>query len=144
LRKGRVSLPNQVYLVTTVTHDRRPLFGDFTLGRVVIAEMRGLHDAGAVHSLAFVLMPDHLHWLLGLRGPLTLPTVMKRFKGRSARAVNAVLGCAGPVWQPAYHDHAVRREEDLREIARYMVANPLRAGLVQHIGAYALWDAAWL
>jgi putative transposase len=29
-------------------------------------------------------------------------------------------------------------------IARYIVANPLRAGLVAKVGDYALWDACWL
>jgi REP element-mobilizing transposase RayT len=95
LRKGRVSIPDQVHLVTTATHNRASLFRNWTIGRVVVAEMRRLHDAGGVQSLAFVLMPDHLHWLIGLRGPLTLSTVMKRFKGRSARAVNAVLARTG-------------------------------------------------
>jgi plasmid stabilization system protein ParE len=39
---------------------------------------------------------------------------------------------------------AQRAEEDLIKIARYIVANPLRARLVEHIGDYPLWDAAWL
>ena len=42
------------------------------------------------------------------------------------------------------HDHAVRSDEDFRALARYVVANPLRAGLVSQIGDYPLWDAAWL
>jgi len=29
-------------------------------------------------------------------------------------------------------------------MARYIVANPLRAGLVERIGDYPLWDATWL
>jgi hypothetical protein len=49
----------------------------------------------------------------------------------------------GPVWQPGYHDHALRREEDLVTVSRYLVANPLRAGLVAYIGNYPLWDAIW-
>jgi len=28
--------------------------------------------------------------------------------------------------------------------ARYIVANPLRAGLVERLGDYPLWDAVWL
>ena len=31
-----------------------------------------------------------------------------------------------------------------RAAARYIVANPLRAGLVKQIGDYPLWDAIWL
>jgi REP element-mobilizing transposase RayT len=54
------------------------------------------------------------------------------------------LNRCGRLWQPGYHDHALRREEDLVATARYLVANPLRAGLVQHIGDYPLWDAVWL
>jgi hypothetical protein len=29
-------------------------------------------------------------------------------------------------------------------LARYIVANPLRAGLVEHLGDYPHWDAVWL
>ena len=35
-------------------------------------------------------------------------------------------------------------DEDMRAMARYIVANPLRASLVEHIGDYPLWDAVWL
>ena len=53
-------------------------------------------------------------------------------------------GRVSPVWQRGFYDHAIRREENLRNVARYIVANPLRAGLVQQIGDYPLWDAIWL
>jgi REP-associated tyrosine transposase len=108
LRKGRWSAPGQVYLITTVTHRRHPHFADLTLGRRVVSEMRSLHKAGMVDSLAWVLMPDHLHWLIRLGERSDLATVMKRFKARSARAVNDTLGLSGPIWQRAYHDHALR------------------------------------
>jgi hypothetical protein len=48
------------------------------------------------------------------------------------------------VWQTGYHDHALRREEDIVQVSRYVVANPLRAGLVELLGDYPLWDAAFL
>ena len=32
----------------------------------------------------------------------------------------------------------------LRDVARYIVANPLRAGLVERVGDYPYWDAVWL
>ena len=43
-----------------------------------------------------------------------------------------------------HHDRALRRDEDLLAVARYIVANPLRAGLVRRVGDYPLWDAVWL
>lgn len=69
---------------------------------------------------------------------------MNQLKGRSARAINARTGRVGAVWQPAYFDHALRAEEDLKQVARYIVTNPLRAGLVRKIGDYSHWDAVWL
>lgn len=143
LRKGRVSEPGRAYLLTTVTERRRPVFGDWRTGRLLVAELRAEHETGRVESLAWVVMPDHLHWLTILREE-TLDTLMRRVKSRSAIAINRVLGDSRPLWQKAYHDHAVRAEEGLRAMARYVVANPLRAGLADRLGDYPLWDAVWL
>jgi len=49
-----------------------------------------------------------------------------------------------PVWQRGFHDHALRAEEDIVGVARYLVANPLRAGLCDKIGNYPYWNAQWL
>ena len=143
LRKGRLSQAGRAYHVTTVVADRRAVFQDFWLGRIVVREMMRLQDEGAVESLAFVIMPDHLHWLIVLQNEWGLSEVMQRLKGRSARLLARSTGVS-PFWQRAYYDHAVRQEEDLHAIARYIVANPLRRGLVQQIGGYPLWDAVWM
>ena len=37
---------------------------------------------------------------------------------------------AGPLWQPGFYDRALRREDDRKAVARYILTNPLRAGLV--------------
>lgn len=145
LRIGRYSEQWRAYFVTTVLAEReRRYFSDFVCARRVVLEMRGLHDDGAVNSLAWVVMPDHVHWLFQLGDSLSLSFAMKRFKARSAHQVNAYLNRQGPLWQKTFYDHAVRQEEDIRQIARYIVANPLRAGLVNNIGDYPLWDAIWL
>lgn len=139
LRRGRVSLPGHHYLLTSVVSNREPLFRDFFVGRCVIRE---LHDAD-VQTLACVVMPDHFHWLIALRDA-PLSRVMQTVKSRSAISVNKLLNRSGAVWQNGYHDHALRKDEDLRAAARYLVANPLRARLVDHVGRYPLWDAMWL
>lgn len=143
LRNGRYSEPGRAYLLTTVTERRRPVFGDWRIGRLLVAALRAEHEAGRVESLAWVIMPDHLHWLAILHEE-TLDALMRRIKSRSAIAINSVSGDSRPLWQKGYHDHAVRAEEDLRAMARYVVANPLRAGLVRSLGDYPPWDAVWL
>jgi REP element-mobilizing transposase RayT len=144
LRKGRTSLTAHAYCITTVTHRRALWFSELATGRIVVAELRRLHDARWVESLAFVLMPDHLHWLFVLGAVCDLGVLVRTLKGRTARAVNCALQRTGPLWQRAYYDHALRSDEDLRAVARYIVANPLRARLVNRLGDYPLWDACWL
>ncbi|HEX5126846.1 MAG TPA: hypothetical protein VFW00_08900 [Rhodocyclaceae bacterium] len=61
-----------------------------------------------------------------------------------ARATNQVLKRRGPIWNHGFHDHALRAEEDVQTVTRYIIANPLRAGLVEQIGDYAYWNAIWL
>ncbi|WP_160083234.1 transposase [Pseudomonas sp. 8AS] len=143
LRLGRHSHAGAVYLLTAVVKDRQPYFQNFSTGRLLIAELRAAHDQARVNSLAWVVMPDHLHWLIQLEHG-ALPELMRRIKSNSARSINRQLGLSGRLWQDGYHDRALRREEDLRAVARYIVANPLRAGLVRRVGDYPLWDAVWV
>ncbi|NWA84491.1 transposase [Pseudomonas sp. D2002] len=143
LRRGRYSESGRAYLVTAVVYERRSVFTNFRVGRLLVDELKQAHDLNLVNSLAWVIMPDHFHWLFELRDA-TLPDVMKRVKSRSTLAINRACGTQGAFWQSGYHDRAARAEENLIKIARYIIANPLRAGLVEHIGNYPLWDAAWL
>ena len=56
--------------------------------------------------------------------------------GRTSLLEHLTAGCA--TWM------ASLAEPDELATARYVVANPLRAGLVTSIGDYPFWDAAWL
>ena len=138
LRKGRVSLPGQVYHVTTVTLGREPVFSDLRAARVLVNALREAQARGDAATLAFVIMPDHVHWLLQLEARVSLSKLVGAVKAVTAHALG------GRVWQAGFHDHALRQEDDLVETARYIVANPLRAGLVQRIGDYPHWDTVWL
>jgi REP element-mobilizing transposase RayT len=138
LRKGRVSLTGQVYHVTTVTLDRQPVFSDLRSARALINTLREAQARGDATTLAFVVMPDHMHWLLELGTATSLSGLVGAVKAVTAH------GLGRRIWQNGFHDHALRREEDLAKVARYIVANPLRVGLVQRIGDYPHWDAIWL
>ncbi|WP_026186131.1 REP-associated tyrosine transposase [Thioalkalivibrio thiocyanodenitrificans] len=138
LRIGRCSESGRAYLITTVTLDRKPIFLDFCAARMLIKILREEQIREKALTLAFVVMPDHLHWLMQLHGSDALQRVVGRVKSISARRLN---GC---IWQAGFYDHAVRHEEDLVGLARYVVANPVRAGLVQSARDYPHWDAIWL
>jgi putative transposase len=143
LRIGRYSESNRIYLLTTNTLGREPVFKDVFLGRLVVGQFRQAQDQGFANSLAWVVMPDHFHWLIELRKG-SLSELMQRTKSLSAKAVNLRLNNKISLWQRGFHDRALRREVDLVFMARYVVANPLRAGLAERLGDYPLWDAIWL
>ena len=86
LRKGRASQAGMVYHVTTVTQNRTPYFEVLDNGRKVVQQLMALQAQGMAETLCYVLMPDHLHWLMVLHDG-TLSDVVRLLKGRSARAI---------------------------------------------------------
>jgi len=143
LLKGRCSEPNRAYFITVVTHNREPFFNNLYSARDLVNSIRGIHDNGSVVSLSWVIMPDHLHWLVQLTDK-NLPFVLNQLKGSSSRKINIRLKRTGALWQKSYYDRAIRDNQDIKEVARYIVANPLRSGLVESIGDYPHWDAVWI
>lgn len=137
-------MPHQVYLVTTATVGRTPFFGTFAPAAAAAAAFDTSARAGGAVLLAWTLMPDHVHWLLQLGDAEPLHRVVNRLKAGSARPANRILQRAGPLWGKAYHDHALRHGEDVRAVARYIVANPVRAGLARRVREYPFWNVAWL
>jgi REP element-mobilizing transposase RayT len=143
LRKGRHSQPGGIYLVTFTTASRRPAFADFDVACAASRTFEASAAADVALLLCWVLMPDHFHGLVRLEGARPLSAVVQRLKSRSSRACREA-GATAPVWARAFHDHALRRDEDLLATARYIVANPIRAGLVARASAYSFWGSAWL
>jgi REP element-mobilizing transposase RayT len=138
LRKGRVSLPNHAYLVTIVTESRAPVFHSFHAARTAIRCFHDPHIICHAQTLAFVVMSDHTHWLLQLTDVGNLSELLRAYKSRVSLLLEQ------KIWQRGFHDRALRDEDDVRDIARYIVANPLRAGLCKSVGDYSYWDAIWL
>jgi len=79
---------------------------------------------------AWVVMPDHLHFIIQLRGPSKLGRVMQLIKGRFANRYNKVTGSGGNLWQSRYHARVLRSERALNAAIEYVHANPVVAGLV--------------
>ncbi|MDR7070033.1 REP element-mobilizing transposase RayT [Pseudoxanthomonas japonensis] len=144
LRKGRVSQPGQIYLVTFATMDRRPLFASPERAMVACQAMTAARLWYRSRLLCWVLMPGHWHGVIELGALDGLSTLVQRLKCNSARAVRSSHPDTGHVWEKGFHDRALRDATAVLATARYVVANPLRAGLSRRVGEYAWWDAVWL
>ena len=143
LRKGRSSVPGQIYLVTSVTKDRRKWFLDFDLGCLASKILNSPQLWPDANLLAWVLMPDHLHLLVELGDRESLELAVQRVKSLVSKELRLSLGPA-QIWQPGFHDHALRNSEDVISVARYVIANPIRAGLAKDVGEYPFWGSAWI
>lgn len=145
LRRGRVSVSGQLYHVTARTVEHSQPFADPVSA---LAACRAIHRyflGSASHCLAWVLMSDHAHWLVELADGVSLSDTVGSLKKAIATPVNASRGCVGQtLWQAGFHDSALRKEDDMVVVARYIVANPIRAGLVARVGDYPWWNAAWI
>ncbi len=143
LRNGRVSLPGQIYMATAVTSGRKMWFSDFHRASIAARTIANASSWPDAKLIAWVLMPDHVHLLLEPGPSEDLSRVIQRVKALVTAALRTELQ-GEPLWQSGFHDHSVRNYESVRDTARYLIANPIRAGLVSDVGDYPFWDAKWL
>ena len=146
LRKGRFSVPDGVYFITTNVSDRKPLLREAGAAAVVVDSLRHLEKTGELTLYSYVVMPDHLHLLFGLQNTVGLPAVMRKFKGYTGKILSNKLSIAS-FWQKGYYDHLVRNKKDLQDCIKYMADNPVKCELVGQISDYPwfyLMDGIWL
>ena len=145
LRAGRYSQPYGEYFITFNTHKRTPFFNNFHTAKLFCQQISFHEEQHQCCWLAWVLMPDHFHGILRLNDINTdLSKTIAALKGSSAYLINKKLNRKEQVWQPAFFDRALRKEEDRLQIARYIVANPLRGNIVSDLGCYPFWNSVYL
>ena len=143
LRLGRRSIIGQHYLLTFVCRARHRAFDNPQAVTAVRMALAQSDEQAVTCSTAWVIMPDHVHWLFELQDK-TLGFVAQRFKSATAFRVGRQGGHPAGLWGPAYHDHAIRSDESLRRHARYIVANPVRKGLSEQVGEYPHAWCRWV
>jgi REP element-mobilizing transposase RayT len=108
---------------------------------IVLGTCRYWH--GKRYSLHIVVvMPDHVHMILT---PMTdyermrvvpLRQIMHTIKSYSAHQINKRSARSGPVWQDESFDHVLRSSASLDAKIAYLLANPVRKGLVNKPDQY--------
>ncbi len=134
--------------------EERPLFVTFRTWRKwsLPVDVRSLvlnhclHDHGTkLWMHCAIVMPDHVHLLFtplrdAIGNSFGLAEIMNGIKGSSAHSVNKALRRRGHVWQDESHDHLLRRDESIEDVAQYIAQNPIRKGLANKEGDYPwLW-----
>jgi len=81
---------------------------------------------------AFVVMPNHIHWLFSPLGGENLKTIRTRLKKLTARKINKIVGRKGKLWMNEGFDHWIRTQQEFDKTVRYIENNPIKAGLVKN------------
>jgi REP element-mobilizing transposase RayT len=99
-----------------------------------------LHFDGSRYSLAaWCVMPNHVHVVVkpfaGMTTagtalpPSELSDILHSWKSFTSKEANKLLRRSGDFWQAEYYDHLIRNEGDFRHAVRYVLDNPIKAGL---------------
>ena len=134
-RPLRIVYPGAIYHVITRGNNRSRCFldeGDFLL---FLATFRQVLERFSWRLYAYCLLDNHYH--LEIETPLpNLPAGMRQLNGLYAQAFNRRHARCGHVFESRYRAILVERETHLREVARYVVLNPVRAGICTDPGEY--------
>ncbi|MGH9681853.1 MAG: REP-associated tyrosine transposase [Candidatus Acidiferrales bacterium] len=133
-----------VYFVTTDTWQRRALFINLNLAKIVVEQIVDCRERGFYKLHAFVAMPDHLHVLLTPSETTTIEKAMQMIKGGSSHRMGQDRPHTFPIWHSGFHDRWMRDAKEYRETKRYIDQNPVAARLVERAEDYAFSSASGL
>ena len=128
------------YSITCCTFSRRRYF---TMNQVVdVVRTKLLHIAGVsrFEIPAYCFMPDHVHFVAaGTSVDSNLRRFVHAWKQQTGYAHRQ--STSSQLWQGGFYDHVLRDEEDRPAVIRYLLENPIRAGLVADLRCYPHWGS---
>jgi len=127
---SRILRPDRIFFTTTKTFTGKRLLQSDRNANLMIDVLRSLVSEKAFELHDFVIMPDHVHLLLTVRGETSIERAMQLVKGRFSFRLSKELGFAGEVWQRGFSEVQVVGRENFERHRMYIAENPVKAGLV--------------
>ena len=137
-----------LHFVTFSCYRRLPLLKSARARDIFIRELEKARDEMGFQLAGYVVMPEHVHLLIGEPKDGTPSKVLQKLKLRVARklrkrkkpgnpgqlelAFNETREPLRAFWQARFHDFNVYSERKRLEKLTYMHANPVKRGLVSH------------
>jgi putative transposase len=123
------------YFVTFCTKRRTPALRFPQAATVVKETVLAVAADHGFAVLAYCVMPDHVHLVVqGIDEAADLKRLTALSKQLTGYRLRSMV--RGRLWQDGYHERVLRDGEDVLEIIRYVLENPVRAGLAQTVGEY--------
>ena len=128
LRPAAYADSNSTFNVTIDAQGRMQYFEDREFNDKVTAVLCHLAKAYRFKITIYCLMPTHLHMLIN-PGTRSLVDFIAEFKKKTSGLARETRGI-DKLWQRSFFDHRIRSNESAAEQYDYILANPVRAGLV--------------
>jgi REP element-mobilizing transposase RayT len=87
------------------------------------------YDRSRYELFDWVVMPNHMHWLMTRTEDQELEDILQSFKSYTAHTANKMLGRQGKFWMDEYFDRHIRNEKHFAATVRYIKQNPVKAKL---------------
>jgi putative transposase len=128
--------PARTFFATTKTHAGRRLLQSGRNASLLIDVLRSYVSQGRFEIHDFVVMPNHVHLLLTVRGNNTIEKAMQLIKGRFSYRLKHEFGYLGEVWQIGFSESRADDAESFAGYRAYIAQNPVKAGLAKCPGDY--------
>ena len=140
-RSVHLKAESECYFFTMNTRGRERVFLCPDLAQILVDALYDLRARVRMRLHAFVVMPDHVHFVASLGEGETPSRLMHSLKSYAAKQINSRRGMSGNVWQRGFYSHGIRDERDAATKVRYVLENPVRAHLVDSPDAYEFSSA---
>jgi putative transposase len=138
-REPRPQFPHAVYHVTARGVRRSPIFTNASERRRFLEVLGSTLASCSWQCFAYCLMGNHYHLVITTPAA-NVSAGMHRLNSAYARWFNRVHGHQGHLFEDRFRSQCVERDSHLLEACRYVVLNPVRAGLVPEPGDWA-WSS---
>ncbi len=123
------------YSITIDCYKNQEIFVEKSVVSMCLEHLRYIIDEYFFSVYVYCFMPSHLHLLLVGKSEIAdLRKAVKIFKQKSG--YNFKQEYQKSLWQSSFYDHVLRKDEDIERVARYILENPVRAGLVKNFWEY--------
>lgn len=139
-RMARLVVPGYPHHVTQRGNRRQAVFFEDADYRAYLDLLASWAGAAGTEIWAYCLMPNHVHLILVPAHADGLRAALGETHRRYTRLINVREGWRGHLWQERFHSF-VMDEPHLLRAARYVLMNPVMAGLVDRAEAWP-WSSA--
>ena len=124
--------PGAYYHIYNRGVQKAPLFHEKTNYLYVLRKAKHYSKALQLSIIAYCLMPNHYHFLVHQKGEYAAGLLVQRIFNGYTKAYNKRYGHSGTLFERRYQAKLVDNEAHLLHLCRYIHANPVKDGFVEH------------